>query len=99
MGNNFIISGIAFNSLIAPASECFLSKLLAYRREFLHVGVLFASVKGALVSSADVILTKIAVTAACIAGDTTNMGGMTHTLASLEEDEAILASSQLPCKS
>jgi hypothetical protein len=81
-----------------PASECFLSKLLAYRREFLHVGVLFASVKGALVSCADVILANIARTSVCIAGDTADMDGMTHTLARREEDEAILASSQLPCK-
>jgi hypothetical protein len=84
-----------------PASECFLSKLLAYRREFLHVGVLFASVKGALVSCADVMLANIARTSVCIAGiagDAVDMDGMTHTLARREEDEAILASSQLPCK-
>lgn len=77
-------------------SECFLSKLLAYRREFLHVGVLFAFVKGALVSCADVILANIAMTSVCIAGDAADMDGMMHTLAKREEDEAILASSQLP---
>ncbi|KAF8507125.1 hypothetical protein F5888DRAFT_72856 [Russula emetica] len=77
-------------------SECFLSKLLAYRREFLHVGVLFASIKGALVSCADVILANIAMTSVCIASDTVDMDGMTHTLARREEDEAVLASSQLP---
>jgi hypothetical protein len=81
-----------------PANECFLSKLLAYRREFLHVGVLFASVKGALVSCADAILANIAMTSVCIAGDTADMDGMAHTLAMREEDEAILASSRLPCK-
>lgn len=81
-----------------PASECFLSKLLAYRREFLHIGVLFASVKGALVSCADVILANIAMTSVRIAGDTADMDGMTCTLARREEDKAILAASQLPCK-
>jgi len=37
-------------------------------------------------------------TSACIAGDTADMDGMEHTLARREEDEAILASSRLPCK-
>jgi len=37
-------------------------------------------------------------TSVCIAGDTSDMDGMTRTLAKREEDEAILASSQLPCK-
>lgn len=80
------------------ASEYFLSKLLAYRREFLHVGILSASVKGAVVSLVDVILANIAMTSVCIAGDTADMDGMKHTLARREEDEAIRAASQLPCK-
>lgn len=81
-----------------PASEHFLSKLLAYRREFLHVDVLSASLKGALVSWVDVILANIAMTSVCIAGDTADMDGTKHTLAGREEDEAIRAASQLPCK-
>lgn len=80
------------------ASECFLSKLLAYRREFRHVDVLSASVYGALVSWVDVILANIAMASVCIASDTFDMDGMMHTLARREEDEAIRAASQLPCK-
>ena len=80
------------------ASECFLSKLLAYRREFLHVGVLSASIKGALVSWVDVILANIAMTSVCIASDTVDIDGMRHTLARREEDETVRAASQLPCR-
>ncbi|KAF8481155.1 hypothetical protein DFH94DRAFT_738363 [Russula ochroleuca] len=77
-------------------SEHFLAKLLAYRREFLYVGVLSASLKGALVSWVDVILANIAMTSVCIASDTAGVDGMKHTLAGREEDEAIRAASQLP---
>jgi hypothetical protein len=80
------------------ASELFLSKLLAYRREFRHVGVLSASVNGALVSWVDVMLANIAMTSVCISSYTADMDGMMHTLARREEDEAIRAASQLPCK-
>ncbi len=83
---------------LRSVSECFLSKVLAYRREFLHVGVLSASVKGAVVSCADVILANIAIISVCVASDTAVTDGMKHTLARREEDEAILAASQLPCK-
>jgi len=86
------------SSYFHPASECFISQLLAYRREFRHVGVLSASVKGALISCADVILANIAMISVCIASDTADMDGMKHTLARLEEDEAVLAASHLPCK-
>jgi hypothetical protein len=50
------------------------------------------------VSLVDVILANIAMTSVCIAGDTADMDGMKHTLARREEDEAIRAASQLPCK-
>jgi hypothetical protein len=83
---------------LLSASECFLSKLLAYRREFLYVGVLSASVKGALVSWVDVILANIAMASVYIASDTADMDGMKHTLARREEDEAVRAASKLPCK-
>lgn len=83
---------------VCSASECFLSKLLAYRREFRHIDLLSASVYGALVSWVDVILANIAMTTVCIASDTFDMDGMMHTLARREEDEANRAASQLPCK-
>jgi hypothetical protein len=83
---------------LRSANEHFLSKLLAYRREFLHVGVLSTSVKGALVSWIDVILANIAMTSVRIASDTADVDGMKHTLAGREEDEAIRAASQLPSK-
>jgi hypothetical protein len=95
---SLITFGIAFNSFLRSASEHFLAKLLAYRREFLYVGVLSASLKGALVSWVDVILANIAMTSVCIASDTAGVDGMKHTLAGREEDEAIRAASQLPCK-
>jgi hypothetical protein len=83
-----------------PASEWFLSKLLAYRREFLYVrvGILSVSIKGAVVSWVDVILANVAMVSVYIASDTADVDGMGGTLASQRENEAILAASQLPCK-
>jgi uncharacterized membrane protein (DUF485 family) len=79
-------------------SEWFLSKLLAYRREFLYVGILSASIKGAVVSWIDVILANVAMVSVYIASSTADVDGMGATLASQREHEAILAASQLPCK-
>lgn len=83
---------------LCSASEHFLSKLLAYRRKFRHVGVLSASVNGALVSWVDVMLANIAMTSVCISSCIADMDGMRNTLARQEEVEAIRAASQLPCK-
>jgi hypothetical protein len=81
------------------ASEWFLSKLLAYRREFRYVDALSASIEGAFVSWGDVIIANIAVTSVCIASGVHNTDGMEGTLARQKEDEAFWAASQLPCKS
>lgn len=83
----------------SSASEWFLSKLLAYRREFRYVGALSASIEGAFVSWGDVIIANIAVTSVCIASGAHNTDGMEGTLAKQKEDEAVRAASQLPCKS
>ncbi|KAI0304911.1 hypothetical protein BC826DRAFT_22884 [Russula brevipes] len=77
-------------------SEWFLSKLLAYRREFLPIRVLSASIDGTLVSCVDVMLANISMASVCIASRTTDMDGLEGTLAKQREDEAIRAASQLP---
>jgi hypothetical protein len=79
-------------------SECFLSKLLAYRRESHFAAVLAASIKGAVVSWADVILANVAMASVYIACGTVDVDGVEGTLAMQKETEAILAASQLPCK-
>jgi hypothetical protein len=78
------------------ASEWFLSKLLAYRRD---IGALSTSAKGALVSEIDVIIATIAEASVCISGGTSHVDSMGDTLARHKEDEAIRAASQLPCRS
>lgn len=95
---SLVTSGITFNSYFFSASEWFLSKLLAYRREFLYVGVLSVSMNGALISWADIILANIATISVCVASDATDMDGMEGTLARQKEDEVMRAASQLPCK-
>ena len=75
-----------------------MSKLLEYRRDFLYIGALTTSVKGALISWIDVILAVIAETSVCISSDTTRVDSMKGTLARHKEDEAIRAASQLPCR-
>lgn len=77
-------------------SEWFLSKLLAYRRDFLYIGVLSTLAKGALISWIDVVLATIAETSVCISSDASHVDGMEGTLARHKEDEAIRAASQLP---
>jgi hypothetical protein len=72
------------------------AKLLAYRREFLPIRVLSASIGGTLVSCVDVILANISMASVCIASRTTDMDGLEGTLAKQREDEAIRAASQLP---
>ena len=79
-------------------SEWFLSKLLAYRREFRSVAVLSASIKGAVVSWADIILAHVAMASVYIASGVANVDGMEGTLAMQKENEAIRAASQMPCK-
>lgn len=83
---------------LCSASEWFLSKLLAYRREFYHVGILSGSIKGVVVSWVDVILANVAMTSVYIASGIADVDGMEGTLATQKENEAIRAASQLPCK-
>ncbi|KAI0307780.1 hypothetical protein B0F90DRAFT_62645 [Multifurca ochricompacta] len=78
------------------ASESFLSKLLAYRREFLYVPALSASVEGTFVSCIDVILANIAEASAYIATDASDIDGMKGSLSRQKEYELIRAASQLP---
>jgi hypothetical protein len=87
-------------AFISPlASEWFLSKLLAYRRDFLYIGALLTSAKGALISWIDVILATIGETSVCISSNTSRVDSMEGTLAKHQEDEVIRAASQLPCRS
>jgi len=79
-------------------SEWFLSKLLAYRREFHFATFLSVSMKGAVVSWADVILANVAMASVYIASGTTDVDGVEGTLAMQKENDAIRAASQLPCK-
>ena len=79
-------------------SEWFLSKLLAYRREIHFATFLSASIKGAVVSWADVILANVAMASVYIASGTADVDGVEGTLAMQKENEAIRAASQLPCK-
>ncbi|KAI9460904.1 hypothetical protein BJY52DRAFT_238446 [Lactarius psammicola] len=87
---------LTFSFSFPIASEWFLSKLLAYRRDFLYTGALSTPAKGALISWIDVILATIAETSVCISSDTSHVDGMEGTLARHKEDEAIRAASQLP---
>ena len=91
--------GLAFCFSFPIASEWFLSKLLAYRRDFISIGALSTSTKGAKISWVDVILATIAETSVCISSGTSHVDGMEGTLARHKEDEAIRAVSQLPCRS
>ena len=76
-----------------------MSKLLAYRRDFIYIGALSTLVKGALISGIDVILAAIAEASVCISSGASHVDGMEGTLARHKEDEAIRAASQLPCRS
>jgi hypothetical protein len=95
---SLVTSGIRVFTRLFSASEWFLSKLLAYRRKFLYVGILSTSIKGAVVSWVDVILANVAMVSVYIASGAAEVDGMEGTLASQRENEAILAASQLPCK-
>jgi hypothetical protein len=91
--------GLDFCFSFPIAGEWFLSKLLAYRRDFIYVGALSTSSKGAKISWVDVILATIAETSVCISSGTSHVDGMEGTLARHKEEEAIRAVSQLPCRS
>jgi hypothetical protein len=91
--------GLALCFSFPIASEWFLSKLLAYRRDFIYIGALSTSANGAKISWVDVVLATIAEISVCISSGTSHVDGMEGTLARHREDEAIRAASQLPCRS
>lgn len=91
--------GLSVSLAFPIASERFLSKLLAYRRDFIHIRALSTLTKGAKISWVDVILATIAETSVCISSGMSRVDGMEGTLARHKEDEAIRTASQLPCRS
>ena len=95
----FLNIGLSFSFALPIASEWFLSKLLAYRRDFIYIRALSTSTKGAKISWVDVILATIAETSVCMFNGMSHADDMEGTLARHKEDEAIRTASQLPCRS